>query len=303
MSADRATSIRKALDWGSLAPLRLRSRLVAEGLYAGAHKSSRRGAGIEFGGHREYAPGDDLRWLDRRSLLRHDRLLVRQFETETDRALRLVLDATGSMAYRGDKAPGSKLAFAALVGAALARVALANGDPVGLAFIGGEDCPPVPVASGREAFERLIGALENVHAGGDARADAQILDRALGVLARAARRGSVLVVLSDLLDLPDIAADRISALTTRGRAVVVVRVLDPDELTLPFEGTVRLRGLEGEVVVETDVEVIRDQYLAALEAIRAQWDRALVSRGGRLVTATTSDDPVRVVRAILEAAR
>ena len=257
MSADRSKSIRKALDWGSLAPLRLRSRLVAEGLYAGAHKSSRRGSGIEFGGHREYAPGDDLR----------------------------------------------KLAYAALVAAALARVALSNGDPVGLAFIGGEDCPPVPVSGGREAFERLVGALENVHAGGDARADAQMLDRALGVLARAARRGSVVVVLSDLLDLPEIAPDHISALTTRGRAVVVVRVLDPDELTLPFEGTVRLRGLEGDVVVETDVEVTREPYLAALEAIRAQWDQALVSRGGRLVTATTSDDPIRVVRAILEAAR
>ncbi|PMW04802.1 DUF58 domain-containing protein, partial [Pseudomonas sp. GW456-11-11-14-TSB2] len=85
----------------------------------------------------------------------------RQFETETDRALRLVVDATGSMAYRGDNAPGAKLAFAALVAAALGRVALSNGDPVGLAFIGGEDCPPVPVSSGREAFERLIGALEN----------------------------------------------------------------------------------------------------------------------------------------------
>lgn len=295
--------IRQALDWGSLAPLRLRSRLVAEGLYAGAHKSSRRGAGIEFGGHREYQPGDDLRWLDRRSLLRHDHLLVRQFETETDRALRLVVDATGSMAYRGKGAPGAKLAFASLVAAALARVALSNGDPVGLAFIGGVDAPPVPVASGREAFERLVGTLENVEPGGDARADAEMLERALGALSRAARRGSVVVVLSDLLDLPEIAPDRVAALGTRGRTVVVVRVLDPDELTLPFEGTVRLRGLEGEVVVETDVEVTRGQYLDALEALRTKWETALVAHDGRLVTASTSDDPVRVVRAILEAAR
>src|SRR5581483_8976809 len=107
-----------SFPWGEIASLRIRARLVAEGVYAGAHRSARRGAGIEFGGHREYVPGDDLRWLDRRSLLRHDHLLVRQFETETDRALRLVVDATGSMSYRGTRGQGAKLAYAALVAAA-----------------------------------------------------------------------------------------------------------------------------------------------------------------------------------------
>ena len=121
--------LRQALDWGTLAPLRLRARLVAEGVYAGAHRSARRGAGVEFGGHRAYTPGDDLRWLDRRSLLLHDRLLVRQFETETDRALRLVVDATASMGYRGSRAPGAKLAWAAVVAAALAKLAVVERRP------------------------------------------------------------------------------------------------------------------------------------------------------------------------------
>src|SRR5580693_9098097 len=158
-----ASAIRSAIDWRSLAPLRLRARLVAEGVYAGAHRSARRGAGVEFGGHRAYTPGDDLRWLDRRSLLLHDRLLVREFETETDRALRLVVDATASMGYRGTKAAGAKLAFAALVAAALARIAIASGDPVGLTFLGGgKAVHGVPVSGGREAFERIIGTLEAV---------------------------------------------------------------------------------------------------------------------------------------------
>ena len=305
MSAATPTkkALRRALDWGSLAPLRLRSRLAAEGVYAGSHKSARRGSGIEFGGHREYAPGDDLRWLDRRSLLRHDRLLVRQFETETDRGLRLVVDATGSMGYRGGSAPGAKLAFAALVAAALSRISLANGDPVGLAFIGGRLAIPGPVAGGRDAFERVLGSLEAVEPGGQERADATMLDRALGALSRSARRGSVIVVLSDLLDLPEIAADRISAIATRGRAVIVVRVLDPDEQTLPFEGAVRLKSMEGNFVVETDASLTRERYLAALGEQHARWDAALVRRGGRLVLASSADDPVRVVRAVLAAAR
>ena len=225
------SAFRSALDWWSLAPLRLRARLVAEGVYAGAHRSARRGAGVEFGGHRAYSPGDDLRWLDRRSLLLHDRLLVRQFETETDRALRLVVDATASMGYRGGGAPGAKLAWAALVAAALARIAIGSGDPVGLTYFGGGDgTGDVPVSGGREAFERIVGSLERATAGGDAHADILVLDRALGALARSARRGSIVVILSDLIDLPDAAAERVSAIASRGRVVIVVQVLAPDEI-------------------------------------------------------------------------
>jgi uncharacterized protein (DUF58 family) len=297
------SALRTMVDWGSLAPLRLRSRHVAEGVYAGGHRSARRGAGVEFGGHRQYTPGDDLRWLDRRSLLLHDRLLVRQFETETDRALRLVVDATASMGYRGKSAAGAKLAFAALVAAALARIALSRGDPVGLSFLGGAaKTHSVPVASGRESFERLLAALEMSEPGGDALKDAGVLDRGLGSIARAARRGSIVVVLSDLLDLPSEAAEQIAAVASRGRIVVVVQTLDPDELTLPFDGTMRLRSLEGDVIVETDADAAREKYLEALGELNRHWERTLVARGARIVRATTADDPIRVVRSILEAA-
>jgi uncharacterized protein (DUF58 family) len=298
------SALRLALDWGSLAPLRLRARMVAEGVYAGAHRSARRGAGVEFGGHRAYTPGDDLRWLDRRSLLLHDRLLVRQFETETDRALRLVVDATASMGYRGARAPGAKLAWAAVVAAALARIAGSSGDPVGLTYFGGGDgAQPVPVSAGREAFERVVGSLEGATAGGDARFDGAVIDRALGGIARSARRGSIVVILSDLLDLPESAADLVAAVAAGGRVVVVVQVLDPDEATFPFTGPMRLESLEGGVVVETDADVTRGEYLEALSRHQDTWDTALVERGARVVHAVTTDDPVTVVRSIALAAR
>ena len=297
----KSPGLRRSIDWGSLAPLRIRARVVAEGVYAGAHRSARKGAGVEFGGHRASTPGDDLRWLDVRSLLRHDHLLVRQFETETDRALRLVVDATASMSYRGTAAPAAKIAWASLVAAALARVAIRSGDPVGLGFIGGAPrALGVPVSGGREAFERVVDALEGQSAEGDALADLATLDRALGALARSARRGSVVVVLSDLLDLPPEAPERISAIATRGRVVVVVQVLDPDEATFPFKETVRLHALEGGATVETD-EAARERYLAALAALQETWRRTLIGRGASFLPMTTDLDPVAAVRSIIEA--
>lgn len=273
---------------------------MAEGVYAGAHRSARRGSGVELGGFREYVPGDDLRWLDRRSLLRHDRLVIRQFETETDRALCLVVDASASMGFRGPAAPGSKVAFAGLVAAALSYVALSNGDPASLTFIGGERAVPVRRSGGREQFERIVAGLEGLAPGGDATVDAAMLDRALQTLARSTRRGAIVVVLSDLLDMPPGAAEQVAAMALSGRVLAVVQVLDPAELELPFTGTVRLRALEGGAVVETDADAARARYVDALEDLTGGWRDAVLRRGGCFLRATTSQDPVHVVRAIAE---
>jgi uncharacterized protein (DUF58 family) len=297
-------AIARAVDWGELAPLRLRARQVAEGVFAGAHRSAKRGAGVEFGGYREYAPGDDLRFLDRRSLLRHERLVVRQFETETDRVLCLLVDASASMAFRGPRAPGAKLAFAAVVAAALARVAITSGDPVSLTFVGGgRGAAPIPRSAGRDQFDRIVAALEGVEPGGDAHADAAMLDRALQALSRATRRGAIVVFLSDLLDLPEEAAERIAAIAAMGRILSVVQTLDPAEAAFPFAGTVRLRALEGRRVVETDADTARAPYLEALAALTRQWQDAVVRRGGRFSGVVTGEDPVRVVRGVVEGVR
>jgi uncharacterized protein (DUF58 family) len=296
--------LRQSIDWGQLAPLRLRARAVADGVYAGAHRSARRGAGVEFGGYREYVPGDDLRWLDRRSLLRHDRLVVRQFETETDRGLALVVDASASMAFRGPTAPGAKLAYAAVIAAALARVALASGDPVSLTLVGGgKNDAPVVRSAGREQFDRVVAALEAVQPTADAYLDARMFERALQMVSRITRRGAIVVVLSDLIDLPDGSAQRLADLGSTGRVLTVVQTLDPAEVALPFRGTVRLRALEGDAVVETDADATRDQYMAALADLTRAWERAVVGRGGRFIRATSADEPVGLVRTIVESVR
>jgi len=289
------------IEWGALAPLRLRARTVAEGVYAGPHRSIRKGAGVEFGGQRSYVPGDDLRFIDRRALLRHDKLMVREFETETDRALWLCVDATASMAYRGDGAPGAKYAYAALISAALARVALATGDPVGLGFVGGDGVRPLSASAGREAFDRVVGSLESAKASGDATADPHTVERAVGPIAKKARRGSVIVFLSDLLDLPERARPDLLPLGAGGRTLVVVQVLDPAEVDLPFSGSVRLRALEGDVVVEADVDEVRAAYKDRLAALTEGWTKDIEARGGRLVRAVTSEDATAVTRAVLRA--
>jgi uncharacterized protein (DUF58 family) len=288
-------------DWAGLSSLRLRARAIADGVYAGAHASTRKGAGVEFGGHRPYAPGDDLRLLDRRATLRHDRPIVRELQTDTDRTLRLLVDASASMAYGGRRAPVTKFAYAAALAGAMARVALASGDPVSLEVLGGEGARSLPASSGREAFERLVSALESVKPKGDLSDDLLALERSMAALARSARRGSVLVLISDLVDTHPETPARFCALASGGKSLVALRVLDPDERLLPFEGPLRLQAIEGDYEVETEAAAVRAAYRAALDETDAAWAKRLEGRGGALVKATTADGPVAVVRETLRA--
>jgi uncharacterized protein (DUF58 family) len=301
MPAARVGSQLLPIDWGAISPLRLKASLVAEGVYSGMHRSRRRGAGVEFGGQRPYVPGDDLRFLDRRSLMRHDRLMVRQFETETERATWICLDASASMAYRSPEAPGAKLAYAALLGAALTRVAIAGQDPVGLVWLGGKDLRDVGATFGNAAFERIVSRLETATASGDLADDLESVRRSVRVLARRAGRGSVVLVFSDLLDLPEEALDTVASLASGPRALVMVQVLDPRERDLSFRGKVRLRPIEGKGVVVTDADAVRRDYLLRLEEHAGMYKRRLETEGGRLVRCCSSDEPITVVRSILEA--
>lgn len=293
------TELRSKLDWGAFAPLRLKARSVADGVYAGSHKSPRKGSGVEFGGHRAYVQGDDLRYIDRHALMRHGELLVREFETETDRDLWLFVDATKSMSYVGPGGPGPKYAFAALLAAALAYIAVRTGDRVGLDFIGGKNARAVPPRAGRDAFERVVAALEDVEPDGDLSEQRELVDQALGQAQRSARRGAIQVVLTDLLDLPAGSLSALTALTTRGRSLSVVQVLSPAERDFPFEGAVQLRALEGKTVVETDAAQARQKYLAALAAAQRQAAQELTPRGGRLLSCATTDAAEVLVRRIL----
>src|SRR5512133_2175710 len=292
--------VSRDFDWNQLGTLRLRANAIADGLYIGIHRSARRGVGVEFAGRRNYVPGDDLRWLDRHALMRHGKLLVREFETDTERLLYLVMDATASMTYQSPKASVSKWSYAATVAAALSRIALAGGDPVALDWIGGKNARWLPAMSGREAFDRVLSALEITKPGDAEALEPATFARALLPVTRYARRGTIVIVLSDLIDLPEGAIEQISELSGERRSLVVVRVLDAAEMEVPFRGAAgfvsRGGGLEG----ETDASMAQAAYLEALRNQSESIRTVLAQRGGRLLTVNTSENPIEAVRAVVD---
>lgn len=80
--------------------LRLRAERIVEGFVSGLHRSPYQGFSNEFAEHREYVPGDDLRYVDWRAFGKSDRIYLKRFEEETNLIGYLVLDISESMTYQ-----------------------------------------------------------------------------------------------------------------------------------------------------------------------------------------------------------
>src|SRR5215468_6073769 len=75
------------------------ARTLVEGYVSGVHKSPYKGFSVEFAEHREYTPGDDLRYLDWKVFGKTDRYYIKQYEEETNLVCHLVLDTSESMDF------------------------------------------------------------------------------------------------------------------------------------------------------------------------------------------------------------
>src|SRR6201985_3554804 len=102
--------------------LTLVARQLVEGFLTGVHKSPYKGFSVEFAEHRQYYPGDEIRHLDWRVLGKTDRLYIKEYEEETNLKAYLLVDASGSMDYRGKGR--TKFEYAQHVAACLAYLML-----------------------------------------------------------------------------------------------------------------------------------------------------------------------------------
>ncbi|GAB4214335.1 MAG: DUF58 domain-containing protein [Sandaracinaceae bacterium] len=208
--------------------LALVARRVFEGRFRAERRSRKSGAGIEFADHREYAPGDDFRFVDVRLWSRTDRLFVKLFEEEEDLSVHVLLDVSASMAVPADPGAPTKLTVGRKVAAALAYIALSGLDRVSVATLADGRAKVLPAVRGRGRIHRILDFLAaESHAtmGGPGSTDLEGAARALTLQTR--DRGLVVLV-SDLYDPKGFEA-AIDRLRYARFEVVVVQLWDPAE--------------------------------------------------------------------------
>jgi len=227
-----------------------------EGYVSGVHKSPFHGFSIEFAEHREYSPGDDLRFVDWKVFGKTDKFYLKQYEEETNLVCHLVLDTSESMRYKSADAALSKLEYAQCVAASLAYLILQQQDSVGLVTFDSEIRALVRASSNPSHMQQLVHVMEHAEAQRKTRTGPIFHD-----LAERLKRRGLVVVLSDMFDdVPSMLAG-LKHLRHRRHEVVVFHVLDPAELDFPFRQTTLFRGLEQLPDVLTDPRALRQAYL------------------------------------------
>ena len=252
-----------------LGTTQLRARAVVEGVLSGLHRSPHQGQSVEFAEHKEYAPGDELRHIDWKAYGKVDRYYVKQFEHETNLRAFFVIDASGSMNYRGPEGILTKLEYAAVIAASLSYLLVRQQDAVGLAIARGKEIRYLPPRAAMGHFPAILHHLEELQ--GEGTTD---LAAAAEQVAEKARRRAAVFVLSDLFDFSPGALKRLTDLRRMKNEVSVFHLLDPWELEFPFEDSTRFLDMEGGGELEGDPRAIRDSYLEEIGALCDRSKRA-----------------------------
>jgi len=276
-----------------LAGLTLRAKRTVDGLLAGMHRSPHRGASAIFKEHREYRPGDDPRLIDWRAYARSDRYAIKHFEHETQMRGTLALDISPSM--RWGSSDTTKLEHATTLLAALAYVLTRQGDAVSLITFDETIRDRLPPRSGPAHLDYLMRTL----AAPTTSQTETGLHASLDELIEHAGRMGLVVIASDLLDLRADALDPIARIQARGHQTVVLHVLDPAEVDLPYEQPFRFEGLEGEASVEVDPKGIRRRYRESIDAFIESCRRRVVAAGGRYQLARSDTPPEHTLLQLL----
>jgi uncharacterized protein (DUF58 family) len=242
-----------------LGNLHLRVRAIAEGILTGLHKSPHHGQSIEFAEHKEYAPGDDVRRIDWKAYGKFDKYYVKRFEQETNLRAYLVVDASGSMGYRGHPDRMSKLETASAFAATLAYLLFRQQDAAGLVLVQGQVAGAIPPRASPSHLVPILERLEAVKPEGETRLAAAVD----WVVEHAPRRSSVLVF-SDLFDKEEKVLRKIAQLGRRRHEVTLFHVLDPAELEFPFDDPTLFLSMEDARQVEANGRDVRKGYLEVM---------------------------------------
>jgi uncharacterized protein (DUF58 family) len=129
------------------------TRRLMRGSSAGLARSIRKGMGFDFEALREYAVGDDVRFIDWKASARAQSFLVKEFRQEQRSTILIVIDISSSMEFGSDEKKSDR---ANRVATAIILIANYARDAVGLVLYSDEVELFIPPAKGVAHSNRII---------------------------------------------------------------------------------------------------------------------------------------------------
>ena len=242
----------------SLSGLSLIARVVSDGFLSGLNQSHRVGAGLTFSQYRAYEAGDDLRLLDWKMLARSGRYYIKQSEIDTQITVKFILDASKSMLHQeGDL---SKLAYAKVVIASLAKIAQNQGDQIGLFALNDSKLTTVLPKTHKQHYTRFIHELAELEAHGKWPKEVTELKKLQGRNSK-----EILFFITDLHEEANELTTTVKGLKTNANEVIVLQILGQNEIDFNYEGYLIFEDLELGTKIKVDAKTAKENYVSEVQ--------------------------------------
>lgn len=233
----------------------LAKRIAAARAASGQRRARRLGDGLEFADRRQYAPGDDVRFIDWPYYARMERLLIRLFHEHSEGSVRVLVDCSASM-----RVGQAKFDHARRVSAALAYVAMGSLDRVDVLPLADGLGEGVVTGRSRGRILQVLDFLERLTPAGPTR-----LAAAVEQFIRRHAQPATLFLVSDGIDIEGDLPRALALLRQHRDETALVHVIDPADADPPMLGPSRLRAVESEGRLAVNVTP------ALAESYRARW--------------------------------
>ncbi len=158
----------------------------------GLQRSKQKGLGSEFYGMRKYVYGDQFRLIDWKASARTQKLIVKEFESERDVSVMILVDSSSTMA--GGAIENTKFEYAIRSCMLLTKVALTRRDKVGVfTFSDKKNFNFLKPGGGQDHFYQVLDFVARVKPQGKCK-----IVEAIDFFTRRFQKRSLLFIISDL---------------------------------------------------------------------------------------------------------
>ncbi len=212
--------------------IQIRTSKILSGAMLGAGRTTYKGAGFDFDQVREYAQGDDLRFIDWKSTARSGKLLTKQYFEDRNYNILIALDISSSV-FAGGKT--TKFDVLAQLAAIFTLVAQHRKDQVGLILFADQIVYELPIKNGKAHVFKVLSAIFEQANSTKSEFVKTNLAQVLGSIAKNLKQKSLIVLISDFIDDQSDYQKVLKQLQYRHH-VLAVRYLDCYEQQMPNLG-------------------------------------------------------------------
>lgn len=224
--------------------IEIKSRGLSKQIFAGEYHSAFKGRGMTFSEVRDYAHGDDVRFIDWNVTARYNTPFIKTFEEEREMTVMLLLDVSLSNII-GSKGSTKRYLIAELA-AVIAFSAISNNDKVGVILFSDQAEKFIPPKKGKKHIMMIIREIlnhETLGKGTD-------LNLALSHLSNTIKKRCNAFLISDFIQNRNY--EKNLKLVGRKHDLIALWIKDRNEESLPKMGLVPFQDAESNSLVWID---------------------------------------------------